>query len=787
MPAASSPQQPIGGSASASAATVSSSVQQYQRPLRPALQKRHSSQASYGHSSRAASMRDMASPGSDAAGAYGNNLRVPHQHQVKGKGHARIKLPRNHSSGRNLAKMGRQAQQQQFEQQHQQQLQVQQRHGRQRSHEGDTEIRLPGSLDESTPVQSVRPQMRRNNTAFQLGMHQAHTKLKKNASHGQLTRLGSGRNLAALGSQKPPPSPGLKGKSKRPKSADFGKMEVEKDLHEQEVEIARAMQERREGPKKVGFAVGSSGDTSDGEDAPHMEGSGLEEGEWTEESASASPYSTRQNTANNSRRTSVVQEKPPERKNILPPGLVLRAKEELQQARREEAKVQALKSEEQVSRQQAGVQESEESEDADEEDEDDEEDPPSPRSQPQLSRHKPEEPTLDATKQQPQQPKPQRSPLHAAKEHPNPTAQFLRRHSGQLPAPAMVSNVTAMDAQHSTHASPAPSMQGSSNLDAGPGSQEDELVSRFIPSASHPTTGSAGNTTTNTPKTTHFHTPVEESTLASQHRPPISPGSSTISAGSSGAATPALGRSRIELKMLQEKAAADIESAAHRHPIIPAHVYDRRNESLKSYLNLAALGGDSGNAHPGFAPGPAVSTTALSLGPEIFQGRFKAIHTELRVVQKFRDPLAESLARLQSCKGTKLSLRTSPQKQQAAALRMSKSAVSLPASTPSANKRASQPPPATSAVGPTASIAKFSTSASPPKPAVSTGSPGKSALQGSKSSVQIQGQGKPRRGGHRGVSFAGTPPDVRESRDGPGEVENGPAMVARRLWESVNA
>lgn len=736
-------------------------------------------------------MRDMGSPGARTdlgEGGYGNNLRVPHQ--VRGKSHARVKLPRNHSSGRNLAKMGRQ-QMQQFEQQ-----QLQQRHGRQRSHEGDTEIRLPGSLDESTPVASVRPLMRRNNTAFQLGTHQAHTKLKKNLSHGQLTRLGSGRNLAALGqgSQKPPPSPGLKGKSKRPKSADFGRLEVEKDLHEQEVEIARLMQEKREGPKKVGFAVGSSGDTSEGEDAPQMEGSGLEEGEWTEESASASPYSTRQNTANNSRRTSVVQEKPPEKKSILPPGLVMRAKEELKQAKEKEAKMQVqveLPTPEEAPQEDSNRQQDEESEDTDEEEqEDDEADPPSPRSQPQLGKHRSAAPTLEGAKQQPQPPKQQRSPLQAAKEHPNPTAQFLRRQSGQLPAPAMVSNVNAMDAQHSTRGSPTPSMHGSSTLNAAPGSQEDELVSRFIPSASHPTTGSAANTTSNTPKTTHFHTPVEDSTLASQHRPPISPGSSTVSAGSSAAATPAIGRSRIELRMLQEKAAADIESAAHRHPIIPAHVYDRRNESLKSYLNLAALGTDGGmqstlgqqSMRNGFAPGPAASTTALSLGPEIFQGRFKAIHTELRVVQKFRDPLAESLARLQSCKGTKLSLRSSPQKQ-AAALRMSKSAVSLPATKTHA-KRASQPPPT---VAPTTSAAKFSTSASPPKTAASAGSPVKSALQNSKSSVQIQDQGKTRRTGQRGVSFAGTPPDVRESRDASDEVEDGPAMIAQRLWESVGS
>ena len=95
---------------------------------------------------------------------------------------------------------------------------------------------------------------------------------------------------------------------------------VEKDLHEQEVELARQQQqEKSEAPKKVGFAVGSSGDDDVDDDAPAMEGSGLQEDEWTEESASASPYSTRQNTANNSRRTSVVvMDKPPDIRRVTP-------------------------------------------------------------------------------------------------------------------------------------------------------------------------------------------------------------------------------------------------------------------------------------------------------------------------------------------------------------------------------------------------------------------------------------------------------------------------------------
>jgi hypothetical protein len=199
--------------------------------------------------------------------------------------------------------------------------------------------------------------------------------------------------------------------------------------------------------------------------------------------------------------------------------------------------------------------------------------------------------------QQPQQPQKvsqaPRSPLHGAKEHPNPTIPLLRNISSNHPSPAMTSNVNAMDNSHSTDASPAASTISARSTLQGDGDQ-DELVSRFIPSTSHP--GSNPVTTQNTPKSAQFHTPpAGDSIRSSDNRHhshsaqngPVSPGNSTKS-GSSGTATPSIGRSRIELKMLQEKAMAEIHSVVDRNPFIPAHVYDRRNESLKSYLNLAA-------------------------------------------------------------------------------------------------------------------------------------------------------------------------------------------------------
>lgn len=730
---------------------------------RPAAMKRHSSQSSH------ASKTNVLSPGS--AGEH-----QPLRHPVAGKRHAKMVLPRNHNSARNLAKMGKQAQQN-----HVRAATVDEeagrKHNRQRSHEGDTEIRLPGSLDESKPA----PPMRRNMTASNLPRTSSHTKLKKNLSHGQLTRLQSGKNLKGLndGSMRAPPSPGLKPKNRRVRSED-----VERDLHEQEVELYRQQQETKDaaaGKKRVGFAVGSAGTESgdgDGEDIPALEGSGLQEDEWTEESASASPYSTRQNTANNSRRASMIADKPPDKDRHAPGhSNVTFHVPESRQGQRDEAATREQKRETEADGSPAPSQE-----DGSDEEDEAEDEPASPRSQPSLKQ--PVEQPLEQSKQPIQPPPaPKRSPLHAAKDYyANPATRKLLDQNYKLPAPALVSNVSAMDDTHSLRGSPAPSLRSSRSTVGEQNADEDELVSRFIPSSSHPSTGSGGNTTISTPKQGSFHTPEQDSMLHQagakfQVGGLISPGS-TIS-GSSGAATPAHGRSRIELRMLHDKALADREALAERQPLVPHHIYDRRNETLKSYLNLASLAsGDAG----------------LTLGPEIFQGRFKAVNTELKVVQKFRDPIGESVARLKQCKGTKLGKRESPQKQ--AALKMSKSAVSLPAR-PAGVREAS----------------KLSTSASPPKhPQIETSksvSPQKIAaatargegLQTAKSAVQMKTPGsesvaaaatpplvngvksiaRPR----REVSFAGTPPETREYERVIEEL--GPDAIARQMWESVGA
>ena len=710
---------------------------------RPPIVKRHSSATS------TATSKQVTSPGSH--GEHNHPLR----HAVGGRHgqrHAKIVLPRNHSSGRNLAKLGRQAVEESGRRS--------QQHARHRSHEGDTEIRLPGSLDES------RPALRRNLTAYELPGTKNGTKLKKNLSHGQLARLGSARNLMAMAG-KAPPSPGLKGKSKanRPRSQDLTLKlpPIEKDLHEQEMDLLWAQQQQQqqqqqEGQwpqaqqrkksgegKKVGFAVGDAAeDSSDESTAPAMEGTGMQEDEWTEESASASPLSTRQNTANNSRRQSMVAEKELE----APPAPVVKVEGQgvvvdpvIPQGREAEADTTPAQSED-----------------------DEEEDMPSPRSQPSSHPSQrtselatPHEAPSQMTKQPvPAEKTPRRSPLEQAKEHPNPTAKRLT--SVQLPAPALLSSVSTLDDQHtSTHTSRSPSTRSLAGHDGADDDSTSELVSRFVPSSSQP------STQTNTPKTGSFHIPT-------------SPGSTRSGSSTNGATTPSTStaRSRIELRMLHDKALADREAQAERQPIVPHHIYDRRNETLKSYLNLAAINGANGRGGP-----------VVPLGPEIFQGRFKAVEKELSVVCKYRDPMAECIERLRKCKGTKLSVadkaRPGTASDAGAGLKGSKSAVSLPA-TGTARKKIATASAADNGASPSS---KLDTSASPPGASAlaKSDSPVKHALTASmnrgKSSdgSAAAARQKPR----RGVSFAGEPSDDAERGDG----DEGVDAIVRRLWDGI--
>nr|POF14894.1 hypothetical protein CFP56_71278 [Quercus suber] len=658
--------------------------------------------------------------------------------------HAKVVLPRNASSGRNLAKLARQQQQQQ----HIAVPEDGRRHARQRSHEGDTAIRLPGSLDDSQPP--VLPPMRRNMTSYQLPRANSHVKLKKNLSHGALTRLGSTKNMAVLNSisHKAPPSPGLKGRSKRPKSAD-----MEKDLHEQEVELLRQRTEAGKS-KRVGFDVGSEGDS----DVEDMEDGETPEDDWTEESTSASPYSTRQNTANNSRRTSVVVTADKVRQSSSS-GTHQLAKDEVQplQAVRDEPEEKQVLPEDAAVASQTPSATEEESDDS------------SSTNSSTFAKQEVPAASQQASLQQQPATATRRSPLHAAKDYPSEATRRILNRSQQLPAPALVSNVSAMDNFHSS--SPSQMLHGQ---EVPASQEEEELVSRFMPSASHPSIGSGLNTAApNTPMQGSYQTPDEEQSIHAAHKPhpfqtglqtPTSPGS--IRSSSSGVVTPAMGRSRTELRMLADKALADREEAAERSAAVPYHVFDRRNEFMKA----RRYGRDGGYGE---------WSKSSQLGSEFFQGRFNAVNQELRVVETFRNPYAESIQRLRLCKTSSLGTRASPQKQHAAALKMSKSAVTLHGQSASTSKlatSAASPPAANGAQKP----AELAASDSPKKPA---------PLPNVRSSLQIKSSTKatpapPR----RGVSFAGAPrvEPRPESKQG-SEEEMSLDAIARELWESVLA
>ncbi|KAK5720825.1 hypothetical protein LTR15_006787 [Elasticomyces elasticus] len=756
---------------------------------RPPIAKRHSSQSSHGGSSR-----QITSPGS--AGEH-----HPLRHAVGARQRHKIMLPRNHSSGRNLAKMGKQVQAAQHVQYAAAADDAAKRHARQRSHEGDSEIRLPGSLDESKPL------LRRNVTSHELPTrNKSSTKLKKNLSHGQLTRLASGKNLVGLGtagmSKVAPPSPGLKARKGRAKSEEVAVVR-EKDLHEQEVELMLKRQQQQQerktrnqeagaAPRHVGFAVGSADGDEESEDmelneTSRMEGSQLQqEDEWTDNSASASPLSTRINTANNSRRPSMmaVDHKPPD--------------EDESEQEPQHPNIRFHMTEVKQPKEQVPQTTTPEADGTPEEDDDTEEDMPSPKSMPAaplIAHEMPPQESLTAQSSAlasppaPTQPPPPhiRSPLHAAKDYPHSVAKRLT--SAQLPAPALVSNVTALDDIHSTRGSPAPSIAPSLRSTRsisghghdGAADQEDEqFISKFLPSSSHPSTGSGTNTTAmNTPKIGSFQAPktleegdrtLDRAVKSSNTNGggPTSPEGSTRSA-SSGATTPSFGvtgKSRFEMQMLKDKALADREAAAELKPDFPHHKYDRRNESLKSYLNLIALGEKQ--------RGLQVSTVTVPLGPEIFQGRFKAVNVELKVVQQYRDPIAESVRRLRGCEGGKLGRRTSPQKKKdgSGALKSSKSAVTLP----SRIKPAMQP-------------SKLSTSASPPRMGgqhtPQKAAPGAAPMAKSAILVHTAKGEQQRRRPRRGVSFAGA--ELTETREYEREEEEevGPDGIARMLWDGV--
>jgi hypothetical protein len=221
--------------------------------------------------------------------------------------------------------------------------------------------------------------------------------------------------------------------------------------------------------------------------------------------------------------------------------------------------------------------------------------------------------------------------------------------------------------------------------------------------------------------------------------------------------------------MAQEKASADAETAGQRQPSLPVYKYDRRNETLKTYLSSwPTLSGEQKNAltaHYGTARGSA-----------IFQGRFRAVNTELRVVQKYRDPVGESIARLKVCKAVKWPHK--PQKS-AVALPTSRSSTALPVRQHSTLSKSTSPPLHTSPL----KRAMSTTAAAQSQQTQQQGS-GNGHVQFAPApaiTVDSVGGGSERQKTRREVSFAAAPPETREF-----EQDLAPGVIASQLWQGID-
>jgi hypothetical protein len=385
----------------------------------------------------------------------------------------------------------------------------------------------------------------------------------------------------------------------------------------------------------------------------------------------------------------------------------------------------------------------------------------------------------------------ERSPLHLAKELPNPAIRHVLNKGYQLPAPALVTAVSTLDDSHSARASPVASLRSSrSNIaeasNSGEHDDPEELISRFVPGTSNPSTGSGGNTVSSTPRESGMQTPDDRDHPLNSHRDKgassfqlgLASPVSTVSA-SSGAVTPATAQSRTELRMAQEKASADAESAGQRQPTLPVYKYDRRNETLKTYLsNWSTLSGEQKNAltaHYGTARGSA-----------IFQGRFRAVNTELRVVQKYRDPVGESIARLKACKAVKWPYQpqksTPPSRQPAVTLPTSRSATALPVRQHSTLSKSSSPPLHPSPLKRAMARGNQPHTSHPSQQQQQVSGQGHIQFAAAPAAtVGSVGGGSERQKTRREVSFAAAPPETREF-----EQELAPGVIASQLWQGID-
>jgi hypothetical protein len=131
------------------------------------------------------------------------------------------------------------------------------------------------------PPSPARPNMKRNNTSVHLPRNHSHAALKKNLSSGQLSRVTAGKTTV---------------------HARTAAQHQRPDIRRAHTQPYKRSKSPAPKANRQSFDVGDDDDDDDDE-AEEMEGV---DDQWTEESASASPSTTRDNTRNNTRQNSVV-------------------------------------------------------------------------------------------------------------------------------------------------------------------------------------------------------------------------------------------------------------------------------------------------------------------------------------------------------------------------------------------------------------------------------------------------------------------------------------------------
>ncbi|TKA72774.1 hypothetical protein B0A49_04939 [Cryomyces minteri] len=447
----------------------------------------------------------------------------------------------------------------------------------QRSHSGS-----------STPATSPRQGsgMKRNSSTLAISRNTSHTALKKNHSSGQLTRLGSAKHIA--------------------------KQHAKHDAPPIKRGLSQGNKPRQKSPSPPVAHLGVRFDL--GDDDEQDEG-------WTEDSASQSPMTTRDNTRQNTRQNSV----------ILEPLRPASEHPETQPQREAEEREEAEEKDEEED----DEEDDDDDDDAedDEDDDDDEEVEISDSSSVHLGHSRPSNPTSSTPPRSSRSATaPQRSlpsSYHSSRP-PDPEAITTRLLQQPHNAPPKTSTISA--AASIAHS------QGSTLTEASGGR---DLVSRFISSGD-------GDSKDGTPRDGGYLPPKtkfgkENAELDARKRNKSAPNmayanslshsrrSSAQSNGTSGTVTGTTTPSyqfRTQQKLELQRQSSTIQPSQHIPAVLPRTPYHLTGATV-----VYPAAGENGKIDPRL------------------QKQFDAADLEYKVVRRYRNPVAEGIARLAEIPG----------------------------------------------------------------------------------------------------------------------------------------